>query len=172
MHLFGGCAMPGRRPRVYWDANCFLHLINRDPRWFPTLEILLEEAAIHRTTEIVTSVLSVSEVAFAAIEKHQRAFDEKKEAEIEAFWIGNKGIILGDYSVLIAREARRLRREEMVQGWKSVKLPDLIHLATAVRMGAERIYTTEPRLHHYSTLIGIPVGVPFTAKQRLPGLDG
>ncbi len=132
---------------------------------------MLEDAAIHRTTDIVTSVLSVNEVAFVAIEKHQRAFDLKKEAEIDAFWIGNNGIILGDYSVLVAREARRLRREEMVRGWKSVKLPDLIHLATAVRMGAERVYTTESRLHQHSALIGIPVGFPYTAKQRLPGLD-
>ncbi len=54
--------MSGSRQRIYWDANCFLSFINQDPRWLPTLDLILEDANIHRTLEIVTSVLSITEV--------------------------------------------------------------------------------------------------------------
>lgn len=162
--------MPGSVPRVYWDTSCFLNLINRSADWFPTLESLYLDAANARTTDILTSVLTITEVAFAAIEKYGREFDHAKEAEIDALWDRTPGVTLGEFSQPIAREARRLRREEMLRDWRSVKTPDLIHLATAVRMNAERVFTTDKRLHRYGELIGIPVQYPYSPQFVLPGL--
>ena len=164
--------MSGKPPRIYWDANCFLSFINQDPRWLPTLETLIDDARTAGTIEIVTSVLSIAEVAFAAAERLERALDAREEARIENLW-RSRGIALVEVNERVARLAREIRRDDLVRGRTGGRrTPDILHLATARLMAVQDMHTTEPDLHKYSNLWGFPVRGPYSTAPRLPGLAG
>ena len=160
--------MTGSRPRIYWDANCFLSYLNQDPRWLPTLEILLEDANIHGAIEIVTSVLSLAEVAFGAMERLNRALDPREEARIDSLWT-SPGIALVEVNERVARIAREIKRDDMVRGRAGRRTADIMHVASARFMRVQAMHTTETKLHGYSNLYGFPVRDPYTPKMKLPG---
>jgi len=60
--------MPGDKLRSYWDACLFLAWINNEPERAAVVDSLLTSARLGEI-EIVTSVISVTEVALAATEK-------------------------------------------------------------------------------------------------------
>lgn len=60
--------MPEAPPRYYWDANVFLTYIHLVPERAPDIDALLD-AARDRKIEVVTSTLSIVEVAFGAEEE-------------------------------------------------------------------------------------------------------
>ena len=162
--------MPGSRPRIYWDANCFIAYTQGEATWLPVLRALLEDANIHGSIEIVTSVLSVTEVAFGAMERVSRVLNPEEEARLDRFWSNSAGIKIIEYNERVARYAREIRREDLARGWKGYRTPDIIHLATARYINAVEIQTTDSKLHRYSSVLGIPVRYPFTSKVRLPGM--
>ncbi len=119
---------------------------------------------MRRTIEIVTSVISVTEVAFTAMEAIGRALSDEEEDRIDNLW-RTDGITLVEVNVFVARLARELGRQRLERGWteagwRNPGAPDLIHLATAVFAGTSEVHTTEPALHRYSALINIPVNYP------------
>ncbi len=162
--------MSGKRPRIYWDANCFLSYINEDPRWLPTLEILLEDANIHGAIEIVTSVISVAEVAFAAVAKLNRALSPGEEATIDSFWT-SPGIALVEVNERVARLGREIKRDDAPKGRTGKRTADILHVATARLMRVQEMHTTDGDMKKYDNLYGFPVKDPYTPKMKLPGFS-
>lgn len=161
--------MPGNQRRTYWDANCFLSYINEDDTWIETLSTLLEDAN-KGEFEIVTSILSKTEVAFSSMERVKRVLTTDEEERIDKLWTANRGVMVVEYSDLVAIHARDIRRGDMMRGWTGYRTPDIIHMATAVYKEVEEMHTTEGGLHRYGSVLGFPVQNPHTPKQRLPGV--
>lgn len=133
------------------------------------LDALLEES---RGTNIiivtsVLSVLSVTEVAYAATEKEQQALDPEVEAAINDLFADREVVRLAEYHELIAREAAHLIRDAMVNGW-SLKPIDAIHLATAKRLHVAEFHTLDGPLMKYGGPLDFPIHAPRTVRPRLP----
>ena len=158
--------MPTDAACVYWDACVVLSYINADSERLPVLEELLAEAR-RGEARIVTSTLSVVEVAFAAEEQRRQAPDPATEAQIDALWTPGSVIILAEFHFGIARRARALMREAMARGW-SLKPPDAIHLATALQHSADRYHTYDDRLSKYAGISGLIIAEPHAVQPQLP----
>ena len=150
-------------PIVYWDANVFLSYINGDADRLPDIDALLANSGAE--FQIVTSALSIVEVAFGKLEQDGRALDEETERKINALWEPPSPIRLAEFYPLLAHEARALIRQAIPRGW-SLKPADAMHLATARRVAATAFHTYDD-LARYRDLIGIPIEVPRPAQPEL-----
>lgn len=160
--------MSGKQ-RIYWDANCFLAYINEDPRWLATLETLLEDANVRRSIDIVTSVISVTEVAYAAVEKLKRVLNPSEEDRIDQLWT-SPGIGLVEVNERVARLGREIIRDDVGKERTGKRTADIIHLATARFVRASALHTLDERLQTYTEQYGFPVTAPFTPQPKLHGL--
>jgi len=136
--------MPGSTPRVYWDSCVFLSYFNGDIDRLPHIEALLKSASADNAIEIVTSTISITEVAFAQVEQTGKT-DPAIEAAMDKLWADRSAVMLVDCHELIARQARNLMRVALQHSWK-LKPPDAIHLATAARMGVTEFHTYDGAL--------------------------
>lgn len=150
--------MPDPPLRIYWDSCVFLNYVNQTPDKLPAIDQLLLNAR-NGEVEILTSVLAVAEVAFAAQEKAQGQLDPETEKKIQALWTPPAPVQLVEFHVLIAEGARGLIRSALGQGW-SLKPYDAVHLATAQRMRAGKVHTYESKWRRYSGMIGCLVEEP------------
>ena len=125
--------MPGNAPLIYWDANVMLSYINEYANRQPTIEALLYDGE-NGLIELVTSTISLVEVAFAQAEKDAQSLDAKVEAKIDKLWYPIGPIRLVEFHRLIAQQARGLLRLAMSTG-QHLRPPDAIHLATAKDQG-------------------------------------
>lgn len=157
--------MPSRR--VYWDANCFLAYINGEADRLPMLDALFEEAR-RGEIAIVTSMVSLTEVAYEASEKESRRLSQEVEASLDALFEDRSVVSLAEYHQFVARDARRLIRQALAEGWRLQPM-DAIHLATALDARAEEVHTYEApnRRSLWTGLVGIPVAAPSGANLRL-----
>lgn len=163
--------MPEGKKRVYWDANVFLSYINRHPERIADLDAFFAEAAKPGSgLEIVTSVFSVVEVAFAAQEQLQRALDAETENKIDALWADSEVIKIVEFHEATALAARGLMRDAIQRGWQ-LKPNDAIHLATAMRLLVAEFHTYEPGLDKYAELIGRLICRPYVQQGQL-GFSG
>ena len=158
--------MPTDAACVYWDACVVLSYINADSERLSVLEELLAEAR-RGEARIVTSTLSVVEVAFAAEEQRQQAPDPATESQIDALWTPGSVIILAELHLGIARRARALMREAMARGW-SLKPPEAIHLATTLQHSADRFHSYDDRLSEYADISGLIIAEPQAVQPQLP----
>lgn len=147
-------------PRYYWDANVMLSFVNGDTDRLPDINAFMTSAEKNQI-EIVTSMLSVVEVAFAAEEKVQGHLDAARRQNIETLWLPSSPIKRVDFHFGIAEDARELIRAAMIADWR-LEPADAVHLATARRMAVGEVHTYEEhgRPQRWSELIGIPVGKP------------
>src|SRR2546428_11732135 len=103
--------MPDGRKRCYWDACVFLSYINKYPDRIAELDALLAEAAKpDGQLEIVTSVLSIVEVAFGIQEQTQKVLSADTESKIDGLWAATNVVRLVEFHEGIARDARELMR--------------------------------------------------------------
>jgi predicted nucleic acid-binding protein len=151
-------------PRSYWDACVFLSYINGDADRLPEIENLLE-AARQGAIEIVTSMVSIVEVARGAQEQVGK-LDDDAMAKIETLWEPPSPIKLVEFHRLIAAEARHLIRNGIIRGW-SLKPMDAIHLATAANIGADELVTFDTALEKYAELISVPIVRPLSGSPRI-----
>jgi len=107
--------MPGAAKLIYWDACCFLNYI--DGADLQTLDALLESSG-RGEIQIATSVLSMTEVAFAASEKKNASLDKATEDKINALWEDTSVVQLVEFFPLIAGRARALIRESLAKKWR------------------------------------------------------
>ena len=156
--------MPDDLQVIYWDANVTLSYLNAIPDRVSDLDALLEQSG--REFQIVTSTVSVVEVAFAAIEQAAGALDPAVEQHIAALWATDSPIKLVEFSVLVAETARGLVRQAMIHG-KRMRPMDAIHLATAQALTASRFHTYDERLYQYSELVGFPISPPQASAPKL-----
>lgn len=151
--------------RIYWDANCFLSYVNGIEGRLPVLDALLSLAE-RREILVLTSVISLTEVAYAAYEKEQGQLDGAVEAAIEGLFEDRSVVALVEYHEFVAREARGLMRAAIAQGW-SLRPVDAIHLASAKVSEASKVHTYDHRLFKFNILLDIPVEPPSGANRRL-----
>lgn len=151
--------------RIYWDANCFLSYVNGIEDRLPVLDALLDRAERSEVL-VVTSMISLTEVAYAAYEKELGRLDATAEAAIDALFDDRSVVALVEYHEFVARQARGLMREAIAQGW-SLRPADAIHLASAKVGEATRVHTYDERLFRFGVLLDIPVERPSGANLRL-----
>jgi hypothetical protein len=121
-----------------------------------------------RTIQIVTSVLSVMEVAFTQIERLNRVLLPEEEARLDRLW-ASPGILLVEFTQRVAQVAREVRRDDiMVHHYRAKNYADLIHFATARYIGAAEVNSIDGDLLRYNTRYGMHVRHPFVRMVRLP----
>ncbi len=155
--------MPEQKPRIYWDSCVFLSFINGLAERLPDIETLLLEAE-KDTIELMTSTVTIVEVAFATAEQNQHALDEDTKERINKLW--TPPVKLVEFHRLIAEDARDLIRRALTKRW-SLKPLDAVHLSTAARMAVAEFHTYDEKLPKYSELVGCKIQRPFVEQ---PGL--
>jgi predicted nucleic acid-binding protein len=153
--------------RAYLDSNVLLALVQNENGRADVVQGLLEDAR-HGRIEAITSVLTVTEVAFAAVEIAGGNLDTEASDAIDTLWEPASPITVVDASMVTSRKARALIREAKNRGF-TLKPYDAQHLAAAVLHEATRVFTYEDATTRakWSDLLGIPVEEPFTTQ---PGM--
>jgi len=150
--------------RLYWDANVFLSYINGIPTRLPDLDALLERSG--KDFQIITSVVSIVEVAFGKAEQDGGSLDPDVERKIDALWTPDSPIRLVELYPQIAHGAKAIMRETLARGWK-LKPLDAIHLAAAKQEQATAFHTYDTELEKYSSIIGCSVSQPLAKAPKL-----
>lgn len=96
-------------PLVYWDADVFLSFIDALPDRIVELESLLD-ASRRGEIRIVTSTVTIVEVAFGAQEQVGGAVSEETGKRIAALWTPGSPILPVEFHELLAEQARDLVR--------------------------------------------------------------
>jgi predicted nucleic acid-binding protein len=163
--------MPDRPTKIYWDACVFLSFINGEPEErVNVIQQLMEEASTGKH-EIVTSAVSIVEVAFGKAEQDGHAPNQETLEKIEQFWLPDSPIRLMEFHRLVARDARDLVRLAAITAEEvSLKPLDAIHLASAQRLEVGDFHTYDGNLLKRSGSLGFPIQHPWTAAPRLPGV--
>lgn len=151
--------------RIYWDAVCFLAYLNAEADRVQVLEALLEQAERGAFT-VVTSMLSVTEVAYTASERKGAALSQDDEDAIDALLANRTAVLLLEFNEGIARRARGLMREAVARGW-SLRPADAIHLASAQFAQVRAFHTYDRRLFRFGDLLDFPVEQPSGANLPL-----
>lgn len=71
-------------PRYYWDACVPLSYINAIPNRMAVLDEFMSESG--SKFQLITSVLSITEVAFATAERDNAQLDQATEEKIARLW--------------------------------------------------------------------------------------
>lgn len=158
--------MPERLRRVYWDADVFVSYVEDHPDRAPMIEGLLAQARSNEI-EIVTSVISIAEVAFAETERLRASLSLEVEQRIESMWAVGSPVKLAEVYPLITTRARTLIREGIPRGWTGLRAHDAIHLATAQQLRVDEVHTFDAKWSKYSEIVGIPITEPQTDKPTL-----
>jgi predicted nucleic acid-binding protein len=154
--------MPVSLRRIYFDACVLLAYIGNEAGRADIVQALLDEI------EILTSVLSITEVAYGAQERDD-GLTAEGEAAIDTLWTPASPITLVDISQTLAREARSIIRAAKEEGLGGIRSADAIHLASARLYGCDAIFTYEDetrrtRWHHATE---IDVSEPTTNRPQL-----
>ncbi len=158
--------MPGGKPpRSYWDSCVFLAWLNAETGRASVVDALLRTAKAGEL-EIVTSVLSITEVAFVASEKQTGVLSPAALAAVDSLWEPPAAVKLVEFHRLIAADARDLIRQSTADG-HGLKPADAIHLSTAKRAACDEFVTYDPALQKYAGAIGIPVKEPVSDQLAL-----
>ena len=101
--------------------------------------------------QLITSVLSITEVAYATYEKDNATLDVDTEAKIAKLWQAGSPIKIVEFYDLIAVRAQKLMRAALANKW-SLKPADAIHLATADQLKVSEFHTYDRALEKFSGL--------------------
>jgi predicted nucleic acid-binding protein len=153
-------------PRVYWDADVFVSYVEDVPDRAPMIEGLLAQARAGETV-IITSIISIAEVAYAGSERLRERLSSDSEERIDSLWAVGSPVSVVEVHPLIAQRARNLIRAGIPRGWTGLRAHDAIHLATAEHHHVNEIHTYEPKWLRYSEDLGIPISEPRTDRPTL-----
>jgi predicted nucleic acid-binding protein len=159
--------MPSDLIYYYWDACVPLSYINGVPDRLQHIDAFMHKSGVD--FQLITSVLSITEVAFATCEKDAKTLDPEVEAKISKLWQAGSPIKIVEFYELIAVKAQQLMRAALAHGW-SLKPPDAIHLATADQLGVKEFHTYDTQLCKFSVLTDskFPIVAPISATPFLP----
>ncbi len=160
--------MPDDPRRIYWDACVFLSFLNGEEERSDVIQQLLDEAR-DGEFELVTSTLSVAEVAFGKEEQDGRAPAPAILAAIEAFWLPGGPVNLIEFHRLIALDARDLVRDARLSRDERLTPLDAVHVASAKRLNAEEFHTYDGPLLRFKGSIPFSIREPWTQKPRITG---
>jgi predicted nucleic acid-binding protein len=124
----------------YVDANVLLAYVLEE-EGAPVVEQLLLEAD-KGDRRLLTSTVSIVEVAFGAETAKGGALDPGTLSTIDNLWSGGRPVALADASIRTMYEARDIAREARRRN-RRLTPRDAIHLATAVAAGVEKFFTYE-----------------------------
>lgn len=158
--------MPSKIPRLYWDANVFLSYVDGTPDRLPHIEALLREAE-HEKVEIVTSTVSITEVAFGSVEMDKRALAPEIQEKIEGLWLPASPVSMVEVSVLVVEDAREIMRAAIPDYAKVAKPMDAIHLSTAIRMEADVFHSYDEPLRKIARRNGLKADEPSATSPLL-----
>jgi predicted nucleic acid-binding protein len=159
--------MPGNNPkRSYWDSSVFLAWINGEEDRADIVSGLFESARRGEIT-VVTSVLTITEVAYATAETASATLSAEVLGRIDALWDPPSPVRLAEFHRLIAANARNLMRLALPDG-RRLKPPDAIHMSTAVRTQCQEILTYDPKWAAYAGTLGVRIDKPMSAVIPLP----
>jgi predicted nucleic acid-binding protein len=158
--------MPGDPPKIYWDSCVFLSWINKTADRLHNIDALLDRSG--RDFQLVTSNLSVAEVAFAEMEKAGGALSDETMAKIDSLWLAQDSPVrLAEIHLGLCLDARDLARGFIPHGL-GLKGADAIHLATAKWLGVKEIHTYDTKWPRYAPMLGIPIREPLPTTLPLP----
>ena len=159
--------MPVRPPRVYIDACVLLAYVGNEEGRADTVQSILDDARNSRI-ELLTSALSITEVAYVATGPHDD-ISSAGETKIDQLWTPASPIILVDVSETVARAARSVIRQAWGEGVGGVRSADAIHLATAQLQKCDRFFTyeNETTRKRWDGLIRADVAEPFSDSPQL-----
>lgn len=160
--------MPSSEPApdvYYWDACVPLAYIAGEADRVPVVEESLRRARSGAIV-IVTSVVAVTEVAFAAAEKADGELDPEVERRIDELWKPASPIRLVEFHRLLATDARDLMRSALARG-HALSPADAIHLATALNQHATALHTYDEGLYKHAPYIGLSIGEPTNPQEPL-----
>lgn len=145
----------------------FLSYINAEEERLPVLDALLSQAADSKI-HIVTSVIALAEVVFAAEEQAAQALDDQVVDQIESILNDRSVVTLIEVTPGIARGARVLQRDGKFSG-RSIKPMDALHLATASLLGPRltEIQSYDSDWPRWQEQLGVPIREPWTDSPRL-----
>jgi predicted nucleic acid-binding protein len=129
--------------RGYLDSDVFLSYLDATSNRVEVIQALFEQA-LGGSYELLTSVATITEVAFAASEKTGQALDPEVEEAIDRLWAPASPITLVEVFPEIAFRARSYVRQGMV-GQRRIKPLDALHLATADQLGVAALVTYNVR---------------------------
>lgn len=150
--------------RIYLDANVFLNYVNGIH--LTEIDPVFDEA-VRGDIELVTSQVSVVEVAFGASEQAGHQLSEETLDKINALWLPPAPTKLIEFYDLIAEDARGLIRAGLPDG-RRLKPMDAIHLATARRWKCTHFYTYDSQLYGFDAAVSMTIEEPQTRTPQLP----
>lgn len=151
--------------RIYLDANVMLSYIDGDADRLPEISELFRRGD-QGQVELITSALSIVEVAFAGSEGEAHQMDPETEKNIDRLWDPASPIAIAEFHRLIGYQARTLMRTAAGDGF-SLKSHDAVHLATAMNRQCDECFTYDAKLHKFSKIVGMPIGLPTNPQTTL-----
>ncbi len=154
---------------LYWDSNVFISFINEDPDRIDTIIDLWDEISTSKDDRIITSSISIAEVAYASAEILGEPPNQGVEDKIEEIWT-NPTVLVVESPEIVMRIARTLMRDARAEG-HSLKPYDAVHLGTAmwVHEHAHRVdeFHTYDNLDRYAILTGLKICEPSIIQPKL-----
>lgn len=135
--------MPAEPQRVYFDANVFLAYVGNEEGRADTVQALLDEAR-RVELEILTSVLTIAEVAYGAHER-DAGLTEASEEAIDQLWTPASPVMLVDVSQAVTRRARTLIRTAVTKGLTGLRGADAVTWPQLACSGAASSLPTKRR---------------------------
>jgi len=160
--------MPAEPPRVYLDANVLLAYVSDEDGRASVVQSLLDDGRHYRVA-LLTSTLSIAEVAYAAVSDGLPDLTAESETAIDQLWVPASPIGLVDVSQAVTRAARSVMRSASASEGAGVRSADAIHLATAQLYECDRFFTyeKESRRLRWNTLISANVSKPYSEAPQL-----
>lgn len=146
---------------IYCDSNVFLAYFNEEDARVELLDTLFEEIKKDPMRRILTSSITIVEVA-EAVSGYQDQINVKR---LDSFWADRNLLEFADFHERIAHQARDLTWLAAESGL-SLKSSDAVHLASALMFGA-REFLTYDNLIQFTDLTGLDIKEPYVNQPRL-----
>lgn len=164
--------MSAKPDYLYWDACVFSSYVGAIPERAPIIDAVIAEVGKDRNRRIITSSISIMEVAFATGHGPARPISSEHAEKIDELWRSPFVELIDTNNVLLFR-ARDLLRRAYAEGLTKLTPNDALHLATAVwfhhTVGAVTEINTYDGywLKQMRTLIEIDICEPHASQPRL-----
>lgn len=127
--------------RIYFDTNVWIYAVESYPAFIQELLVLLQ--SIDQGNQIaITSELSLAEVLVKPLQEQNKARQDAYKKAI----VNRKNVFVVPVLREILIDAAQVRADT------GLKLPDAIHVATAVRVQCSTFLTNDDRLKSLSSL--------------------
>jgi len=161
--------MKNNESLIYWDSCIFLSYINDEPKRVNIIEDVWRNI-LNDKKKVLTSTISIVEVAHGSEEKIQWKLDPNIISIIDQIWT-DPSINLVEFNGSIAEIARELIRNSLPKK-RVLKSKDAIHLATAIWINEhyrsiKEFFTYDEGLVKFGPEVGFNICQPYTLQPSL-----